>query len=55
MFHEIARERGFFVGGVVERAEGDGDGGRATGAVSKVELIKRTNSNGEGEETQIEL
>ena len=55
VFHKIARERGFFVGGVVERAEGDGDGGRTTGAAFEVELIERPNVNSEGEKTKIEL
>ena len=55
VFYKITQVRGFFVGGVVERAEGDGDGGRTTGAAFKMELVKRPNVNSKGEKTKIEL
>ena len=39
----------------MERAEGDGDRGRTTGAAFKMELVERPNVNSEGEKTKIEL
>ena len=53
--HEVTWEGCFFVGGVVERAERERDGGGAFGAGFEVEFIKGLNDNVEGENANIEF
>ena len=53
--HNVTREGCFFVGGVVERAEGERDGGGAFGAGFEVEFIEGSNDDMEGENANIEF